>query len=292
MAPKRRIAGIAVVAGLTAACAPASADTSAGTSRDHVTRPSAAVHHSRHADAVKEAKRLIRRSPTTAGETAVASAPRKILRSAPTRPFGHTVVARTRFWTSTRSAKAVFNALKQTPPRGMRLESEGSEGDRGRVIERDVEFGVKQAPATLASADLQVKVVPTGHGNSAIGVYAEVVPQPIRHRNEHVPGSLRTVTVARIDATDNSVIKQRTITGNQARILVRDFDTLRREPPEGARSCPIQLTARQATFAAAGHTWQVEDEFCGVDAVTRDGHDLPDLVPDNAFTRALKAALR
>jgi hypothetical protein len=284
----RRIAVIALAAGLLSACAPIGA----GLSREHVTHPSAAVHHSRHADAVGEAKRLIRRSPTTAGETAVATAPRKILRSAPIRPFGHTVVTRKRFWTSTRSAKAVFNALKQTPPRGMRLESEGSEGDRGRVIERDVEFGLKHAPATLASAELEVQVVPIGHGNGAIGGYAEVVPQPIRHRNEHVPGSLRTVTVARIDATDNSVIKQRTITGSQARILVRDFDALRREPPEGARSCPLQLTARRSTFAAAGHTWQVEDEFCGVDSVTRDGHDLPDLVPDNAFTRALKAALR
>jgi hypothetical protein len=284
----RRIAVIALAAGLLSACAPIGA----GLSREHVTHPSAAVHHSRHADAVGEAKRLIRRSPTTAGETAVATAPRKILRSAPIRPFGHTVVTRKRFWTSTRSAKAVFNALKQTPPRGMRLESEGSEGDRGRVIERDVEFGLKHAPATLASAELEVQVVPIGHGNGAIGGYAEVVPQPIRHRNEHVPGSLRTVTVARIDATDNSVIKQRTITGSQARILVRDFDALRREPPEGARSCPLQLTARRSTFAAAGHTWQVEDEFCGVDSVTRDGHDLPDLVPDNAFTRALNAALR
>jgi hypothetical protein len=286
----RRIASVALVVGMTATGAAASASPL----QPHVAWPAAATaaHHSRHADAVREAQRLIKRSPNTADETAVSSPPRKILRSAPMRPFGHTVVSRIRFWTSTDSPKAVFTALTRRPPRGMRSTGGGSEGDRGRVIERDAEFSATHSPATLALVELQVEVVPDGHGKSAIGVYAEVVPQPIRHRDELVPRSLRTVTAAKINDNDDSVMKQRTVTGSPARILVRDFDALRREPPEGAGSCPLQFSDRRATFVADGHTWQVEDAFCGVDSVTRDGHSLPDLVPDKAFSHALKAALR
>jgi hypothetical protein len=283
----RRIAGIALVAGLAAACASA-----AGPSKAQTNPSAAADHRSRHADAILEAKRLIKRRPTTADETAAAAAPRKILRSGPMRPFGHTVVTQERFWMSARSPKAVFNALTHSPPRGMQVAGSGSEGDRGHVVERDAEFSAKHVSTTLASADLQIEVVPVGHGNSAVGVYAEVVPQPIRHRNEDVPRALRTATVARIDDSDNSVIKRRTVTGSAALVLVRDFDALRREPPEGESSCALQFTSNRATFVAHGHTWRVDDEFCGVDSVTRDGHRLPDLVPSKEFSADLSADLR
>jgi hypothetical protein len=208
------------------------------------------------------------------------------------RPYGHTFVTRERFWTSARSAEDIFTALTRTAPRGMRSEGSGSESDHGVVTERNAEFDLKHLPAALASAELQVEVGPAGNGGNAVGVYAVVVPQPVRHRREVVPRSLRTVTVATVDVTDHSVSKQRTVTGRQARTLVRELDALRVEPPEGPRSCPLQLTANRATFVTHGHTWRVLDEVCGVDSVTRDHRRLPDLVPDKAFTHDLKAALR
>jgi hypothetical protein len=54
----------------------------------------------------------------------------------------------------------------------------------------------------------------------------------------------------------------------------------------------VALTVNRATFAATRHTWRVADSVCGVDRMTRDGHRLPDLVPEKAFSHVLKVVLR
>ena len=252
----------------------------------------AAAAASRHADAVVEARRLIRLSPTIGAETRARRAPKRSLRSAPDHLGSSTVVSRRRFWTSDRSLTATFDALKKLAPAGTRAQGEGESTDHGRITERDTAFFLIHLPGTLAEAELEIEVVPDGHGHSAVGAYAEVVPQPKRRADENVPRSLRTVHLARVNLTDNSVGARTTITGHQAAQLVHDFDALRVQPPQGVRPCPMQRTALRATFRAGGQVWRAEDSVCGSVVVTRDGHGLPDLVPDRAFSRALRTDLR
>jgi hypothetical protein len=283
-----RLAGLGLVVslGLTTACGAGAAAHTDGIRPAGFDGPGIAAGN-RHADAVAEAKRLIRLSPTIGAESRAAKAPKRSLRTAPDRPFGNTVVSRRRFWTSDRSLTATFDALKKLAPHGTEAAGEGESSDHGRITERDAEFDVVHLPGTLFEAELEIEVVPAGHGHSAVGAYAEVVPQPKRRADENVPRSLRTVQVAKVSLSDDSVKAQKTVTGHRAARLVRDFDVLRVEPPQGVHPCPMQLTALRATFRAGGHVWQAEDSVCGEVLVTRDGHRLPALAPDRAFTRSL-----
>jgi hypothetical protein len=243
----------------------------------------------RHAEAVAEAERLRRRTPTTATETHVGSPPRTSLRSAPAMSGALTVVSRRRFWTSSRPLAATLRALKRQAPHGMMLTFGGTTTDHGRVVERDAEMFLPHLSPTLASADLQIEVVPDGHGRSAVGAYAEVVPQPIRHSRELVPLAVMRVRLATINLSPRSVTTRRTVHGRAALRLIRDFNRLRVEPPFGPRNCPLSLVANRATVRIDGHTSRVEDSSCGSDVVTRDGHHLPDLAPSREFSADLSA---
>jgi hypothetical protein len=242
----------------------------------------------RHAEAVAEAERLLRRTPTTSSETHVGAPPRTSLRLAPAMSGALTVVSRRRFWMSSQPLAATLRALRRQARHGM-LTFGGTTTDHGRVVERDAEMFLPHLPATLASADLQIEVVPDGRDRSAVGAYAEVVPQPIRHGREFVPLAVMTVRLATINLSPHSVTTQRTVHGSAALRLIRDFNRLRVQPPFGARSCPVQLLANSATFRIDGHTWRVEDSICGSDVVTRDGHRLPGLVPSKEFSKELSA---
>jgi hypothetical protein len=211
---------------------------------------------------------------------------------APDLPAADTVVVRRLFWTGDRSLTRTFNALKTHVPAGLHVAGEGSSTDHGHVIERDLGFLLAHPPGTLASVQLEIEVVRDGHGHSAVGAYAEVVPQPRRQAREHVPLSVRTAGVAKINESDNTVVARKTVTGSNARRLVHDFDALRVQPPQGVHPCPLQLTAVRATFRADGHVWRAVDSICGSVMVARDGRRLPDLVPDRAFSHALRADLR
>jgi hypothetical protein len=281
-----RDAGAGLVIALVATTATAAAEP-AGSHRQPLVPTS-----SRHADAVAEARHLIGLSPTIGAETRASKAPRRSLRVAPDQTAARTVVSRRRFWTSDRSLTATFDALSKLAPRGTRAQGGGESGDHGRVTERDIEFAPVHLPGTLADAELEIEVVPDGNGHSAVGAYAEVVPQPKRGAIEDVPQSLRTVHLAKLNLTDNSVEARKTITGDAAGRLVRDFDALRVQPPQGVHPCPMQASAIRATFRAGGHVWRAEDSVCGSVIVTRDGHGLPALVPDGAFSRALRNDLR
>ena len=47
--------------------------------------------------------------------------------------------------------------------------------------------GANTLPSGLDYAELIIAVTPTGHDTSAIGVYAQAVPQPPRPATENVP---------------------------------------------------------------------------------------------------------
>jgi hypothetical protein len=284
----RRIVGIALVAGLALASAPASAIAS----RDHVAGLGLAARHTRHADAVSEAKKLLRRSPTTSGETRVGVAPRKRLRHAPERPSFDQLVTRSRFWTSSRSLHATYVVLKHNTPTGMRFAGSGGGISKdGTLSERFANYALVHPARTIASAALTISVVRDGKGHSDVGIYTQVVPQPKRPRNEHVPLSLDTVGLQKINVSSGSVIKQRTVTGRRAHTLVRRFDALKVEPP-GHSTCFDSRTAIRATYRARGHTWQAQYPSCNTVAVIRDGHQLPRLDATVGFAKHLRNDLR
>lgn len=282
-----RIAGLGIVVGLglASACGAGAGFHMDGARNASFVEPGITIG-TRHADAVAEARRLVRLSPTMTGETRIATAPVKSLRHPPFAPAESQLVIRHRFWVSDRTLTATFDALKKLAPHGTRTQGEGESGDHGRVTERDIEFAVVHLPGTLADADLDIQVVRDGHGHSAVGAYAEVVPQPKRRPNEHVPLSVRTVKLLRLKDFPSRVVKSRTINGRRAATLVRDFDALVVRPP-GEMSCPAGTHETEAVFRSQGHTWRASYPSCDAVSVTRGGHQLPDLVPDRAFTRAL-----
>jgi hypothetical protein len=285
----RRIASVVLVVAMMGTGAAASASPL----QPQVSTRATAAHPTRHADAVAEAKRLLRLSPTTSSETRVATAPRKSLRRPPESPAESQLVTRKRFWTGSQPLKATFLALTAHVPPGM---SSGGSGEGGKIghapSERFADFTLDRLPKTISSAELIIEVVRDGHGHSAIGAYAEVAPQPRRPSAEHVPLSLRTVRLLKFKGFPTHVVKRGTVHGKVAAELVRDFDALVVSPP-GETSCPAGGgTTRRAVFRAHGHTWRAGYPSCVFVSVTRDGHSLPDLVPDNAFSHALKAALR
>jgi hypothetical protein len=229
----------------------------------------------------------------TSGETRVATAPRKRLREAPEQPAVDQLVTRRRFWTSNQPLKATFLSLTSDVPVGMSFGGSGAGGKIGRApSERFVDFSLDDPPRTINSAELIIEVVHDGHGHSAVGAYAQVVPQPRRPTAEHVPLSVRTVRLVKLKGFPARVVKRKTVHGKAVATLVSDFDALRVSPP-GESSCPAD-TGRfiRAIFRAYGHSWRAGYPSCASVSVTRDGDTLPELVPDQAFTHALTSALR
>jgi hypothetical protein len=296
MADMRRIASIALVAGLVAT----GATTAAGASPGRAGHPAAArTAHSAHTDAVAEAKRVLALSPTIMTETASASAPLTRLDKPPVSSAAAGLVTLSQFWTGSSSLNQTFAGLTDSLPKGMTFSSSGSAGNP--VSEKFEVYTLDKPPSTIASAKLIIEVVKDGSA-SAIGAYAEVVPVhattpapvPVRKRpaREHVPVSVHTVRLTKATGSPAHVVKRRTRHGGVAKRLVRDFDALALVP-HGATSCPAgNGTRTRVVFKAHGHTWRATYPICAAVAVTRDGHKLPNLLRDKAFTRAVKAALR
>jgi hypothetical protein len=81
-----------------------------------------------------------------------------------------------------------------------------------------------------------------------------------------------------------------TVTGEQARQIVMDFNELRVRPSE-IKSCPMVLRTRSATFSYDSHTLVATLGICGAVTVTLDGHNLPALDPTPVFVHDLSSAV-
>jgi hypothetical protein len=289
--PTRGLAGVALATGLITGSAwsvqPVAAHASERAAVDHppASRPS------RHHDAVTEAKRLLGLSPKTAGEHRVATAPVKRLRKAPQNPEEDQLVTRARFWTSSSSLDATFTALRAAVPAGTVDGGEGATGTIGQPVSiRYVVFEVTHPPGGVASAELIIAVVHDGHGHSAVGAYAQTVPQPRRRANEHVPLGLRTVHLVKSTGFPGRVLERRTVHGDRARALVRDFDALKVQP-FGAMSCPADTGAyTEAIFRSHGHTWSASYPSCVSVARHGDGGQQPGVCARAAGRPAVTAA--
>jgi hypothetical protein len=233
---------------------------------------------------VAVARQLLESAPTIAGAERSSTAPTRTLRQPPEWPVYEHLVQRHRFWTVDRPWRQVYAALTSTTPAGLVADGTGATGGpKTRDVERFAAYRLRRLPADLAYAELLVAVAPGHHGKAVIGVYAQVVMQPKRPAAEDVPASLDRATVG-VRTGKGHLVNVHTVTGARAHRLVGDFDALRVTPP-GAWSCPA-FTGRQqvVTFHFAGHTVVAASGPCGLFDVTRDGHHLPALVPDRAFT--------
>jgi hypothetical protein len=237
------------------------------------------------------AKQLLTEAPTIAGEVRRTHPPSRILRRPPASPAYAHLMQRHRFYTVDRPWRQVYAALTATTPVGLAADGSGStSGPKPSDDVRYAAYRLRRLPAGLAYAELIVAVAPGHHGAADIGVYAQVVVQPKRPATEDVPASVDHATVAERTAKGH-LVDIKTVTGARAHRLVRDFDALRVTPP-GVWSCPA-FTGRQqvVTFHFDGHTIVATSGACGFFDVTRDGHHLPSLVPDRAFTSDLNRDL-
>jgi hypothetical protein len=235
----------------------------------------------RHVDAVGYANQLLGRSPTTRSELLVRAAPVGRLLKTPL-DISTSQVERREFWSSSDPVNATFAALKaQLTGRPV-----STDGRPRRSREVDVEQ--HQLPATIAEADLVIRVFDTGNGHSAVAAYALVLARPPRPAVEHVPLAVDTVKLVddKEALTGGAATRRvRIVHGLAARVLVGEFDALQAEPPGLNYAAVGSTQSITATFRTAGHRWQagLGDPV----SVTRDGHPLPGLQADSAFGRAM-----
>jgi hypothetical protein len=244
-----------------------------------------------NARAVAEAKALLATAPTLNNAVRASAAPVKLLKQAPQRPEYNQLVERRAFWTVDETWRRAYAALTATTPTG--LTPEGNGRIRGPKLSDDelyAAFGPRQLPAGIAYGALLIAVTPDGHDKSAIGVYAQAVPQPPRPKTEIVPLSLKRAHVGARTLAGH-IVRANTVTGAAATRLVRDFDALVVDPL-GVMSCPVDRGRREmVTFRANGHKIVATTGFCDMVSVTRDGRRLPALESSTRFTADIRRDL-
>jgi hypothetical protein len=251
-------------------------------------------HHTHgQARAVAADKAMLADAPTLASAVPSPSAPVKRLKAAPELPGYYHLVGRAKYWTVNEPYKQAYTDLTASTPSGFRDDGTGRSG--GRTLsdnELDAFYSFKKLPAGIAYAELLVAVTPTSHTTTAIGVYAQAVPQPPRPAKENVPTSVDSVVVSKVRSVRDKHPLQRTITGRRAHALAKAFDALAVDPP-GETHCAADFgQSKSATFTAGGNTWTASIGPCPGVAVVRDGQALPRLDISARFYDDLTRAVR
>jgi hypothetical protein len=126
---------------------------------------------------------------------------------------------------------------------------------------------------------------------SAIGIGTAAATsasnRPKRPAAEHVPTSVHRAHLVRRDDVFSNNRESRTVTGKQARRLVRAFDAMKTQPTTYVHCDLAGGPVEIVTFHAARHTWVVKEMACSNIVVTRDGTSLPTLLPNAAWDRAV-----
>jgi hypothetical protein len=236
-----------------------------------------------HARAVAEANALLAVAPVLAGATSAATAPVKVLKTAPQQAAYDQLVQRASFWTIDESWQQAYTDLTATTPSGLVTQGSGRiSGPTPRDDERFAVYSTETLPTGIAYAVLLVSVAPDGHGKAAIGVYAQAVPQPARAVRELVPTSVTSAHVA-VRTRSGAIVRGNTVTGAAATTLINDFNALQVAPP-GETSCPADFGRRElVTFHFDGDTIVAKAGFCGFVDVRRNGHRLAALTMTNQF---------
>lgn len=152
---------------------------------------------------------------------------------------------------------------------------------------------MKRSPAlsrTAVSTVVLSAVTMLAAGAIGVGTAAAATAghHPKRPPAEHVPLSLHRahLTEHHIDFGHRS--KSRTVTGKQAKRLIRAFDRMTTQPTDYIHceiaGGPVEIV----TFRTARHTWVVREGVCTNIIVTRDGKALPTLLANAAWDNAIR----
>jgi hypothetical protein len=167
-----------------------------------------------------------------------------------------------------------------------------SSGPRRRDTIYDRTYEPRRLRDSLAYAELQLAVTPTGHGTAAIAVFGQAVPRPPRPAKEYVPRSVHKAIVTKVRGVQDRHPRMRTVHGRRARALVAGFNSLLANAP-GESSCGNDHGQREtATFRSPGHVWTASIGACFGVSVVRDGQNLPYLDNNGRFSHGLQRAWR
>jgi hypothetical protein len=113
----------------------------------------------------------------------------------------------------------------------------------------------------------------------------------MRPKQEHVPQSVHKADLTYRSEPTSPVSRRRTVTGNQATDLVKDFDALKRQPPHAVHCDVAGGPEQTVTFATSKHTWVATQSACTNVMVTRDGKALPTLIASQKWSNDLQRYL-
>jgi hypothetical protein len=242
------------------------------------------------------ARELINAVAPPPGAVRSARSPSVALRHPPDRPTIAGMTVRTRWWRIDKRWGSAYAWVARHQAAFLHSDSSGSTaGPTLGDVEKNIDFVTRELPQSVNSATLTIAVAPLTAHTSAIAAYAVVVREPPRPVATTVPLTLDQVTVVARSALRNSrghgpIVTRRTVTGSEARRLVRDFDQLKVRPP-GVTSCPLAWQSETATFRSGGHTWVATTGLCVGVAVSLDGHAVAALDTTAAFDRDMREAL-
>lgn len=224
--------------------------------------------------------------------TVAAAAPRPVLGAPPERPglAFHPLVVK-RYWTVDRSAAETIGWLRQHRPNSTWLASDGSGGVGRPTGVGDLSYLSYQArrlPSSMALGDVYVAVAPLGPSRAGVAAYALALRQPPRPAAEVVPVNGTSVTLSWSLAVGGTPALKR-LGPAEAASLIREFNALRVDT-RGPVPCPMiptRMSDLTITFAGGGHRVRATVPICPSIGVTRDGHHLPALALEPAFTADL-----
>jgi hypothetical protein len=218
---------------------------------------------------------------------------------------GH--LARTRVATGAAARKLVsdFNALTVVPPGEVR----SCPADLRRPLVATFHAGGHAIVATTGSCDYVVvtrcgkdlKALEDG-GDFDKDIRSNLAPRsgtrsdsstlsrlhrPKKPARERIPASVHKVRLVRRNEPYTTNAASATVTGKQARTLVRAFNRMKTEPTDTMHCDLAGGPEELITFRTARHTWRVQEAACTNVMVRRDGKDLPTLISNATWDKAV-----
>jgi hypothetical protein len=186
-----------------------------------------------------------------------------------------------------------FDALTVAPPSGPRPCPEDSITDTATFRSHGNVWVASSGPCDGIAVVRDGKALPGLNGTPAWTRALNRALHPGTHRPkaEQVPTSVHRAQLAYRTEPFNPPTRRRTVTGKQAKTLVTDFNSLRRQPKHYL-TCDIaggpQTTV---TFRTPNHTWVATQSACTNIVVTRDGKALPTLLSSEKWENAVQRFL-
>jgi len=181
------------------------------------------------------------------------------------------------------------------PPAGMTVAASSSAGDRGHVTSRGVSYSPRRLPYGISQAQLDVTVVPEGHGGSLLRADVQAIWYPPRSAAEHLnPAGFSTVTISaqmmfsKPHRVTRTFTTRKVITG-----LTAALNSLPASP-DLPNPCPAPLISYQLAFTrpfASRPDVVITSGACLTDQVTVNGKAQPVLQDSGTLGAAINRLL-